>query len=64
MLKSGSEHLEGLRDGRVVYIGGERVLDVTRHPAFAEAAKVVAAMYEAKRRGRDRVVVASDQIRP
>ncbi len=49
MLKSGKDHLEGLRDGRVVYIGGERVGDVTAHPAFAEAAKVVAAMYDAKR---------------
>jgi 4-hydroxyphenylacetate 3-monooxygenase len=49
MLKSGKDHLEGLRDGRTVYIGGERVADVTTHPAFAEAAKVVAAMYDAKR---------------
>lgn len=49
MLKTGKEHLEGLRDGRVVYIGGERITDVTRHPAFAEAARVVAAMYDAKR---------------
>jgi len=24
MLKTGAEHLESLRDGRVVYIGGER----------------------------------------
>ena len=27
MLKSGNEHLESLRDGRVVYIGSERVAD-------------------------------------
>jgi 4-hydroxyphenylacetate 3-monooxygenase len=49
MLKTGKEHLEGLRDGRVVYIGGERITDVTQHPAFREAAKVVGAMYDAKR---------------
>ena len=49
MLKSGKDHLEGLRDGRVVYIGGERVADVTKHPAFAEAAQVVAGMFDAKR---------------
>ena len=35
MLRSGKEHLESLRDGRVVYVGGERIDDVTRHPAFA-----------------------------
>jgi 4-hydroxyphenylacetate 3-monooxygenase len=49
MLKSGKEHLEGLRDGRVVYIGGERVTDVTTHPAFARAAKTVADMFDMKR---------------
>jgi 4-hydroxyphenylacetate 3-monooxygenase len=49
MLKSGQEHLEGLRDGRVVYIGGERITDVTKHPAYAEAAKVVAGIYDTKR---------------
>ena len=34
MLRTGKEHLELLRDGRVVYVGGERIDDVTRHPAF------------------------------
>jgi 4-hydroxyphenylacetate 3-monooxygenase len=49
MLKSGTEHLEGLRDGRVVYIGSERVTDVTSHPAFRNAAQTVAAIYDMKR---------------
>ena len=48
MLRTGKEHLESLRDGRVVYIGGERVDDVTRHPAFREAAQTVAAIYDMK----------------
>jgi len=48
MLKSGSEHLEQLRDGRVVYIGSERVDDVTTHPAFRNAARTVAAIYDMK----------------
>jgi len=26
MLKTGAEHLKSLRDGRVVYIGGEKVV--------------------------------------
>ncbi len=48
MLKTGKEHLEGLRDGRTVYIGSEKVEDVTTHPAFARAAETVAAMYDTK----------------
>src|SRR6185437_10239485 len=48
MLRTGQEHLESLRDGRAVYIGGERVDDVTRHPAFRGAAQTVAAIYDMK----------------
>src|SRR5262249_35347811 len=48
MLRTGKEHLETLRDGRVVYIGSERVDDVTRHPAFRNAAATVAAIYDMK----------------
>ena len=48
MLRTGKEHLELLRDGRVVYIGSERVDDVTRHPAFRNAAATVAALYDMK----------------
>lgn len=38
MLRTGKEHLESLRDGRVVYIGKERITDVTTHPAFRNGA--------------------------
>jgi 4-hydroxyphenylacetate 3-monooxygenase len=48
MLRTGKEHLESLRDGRVVYIGGEKVDDVTRHPAFRNAAATVAGIYDLK----------------
>jgi 4-hydroxyphenylacetate 3-monooxygenase len=48
MLRTGKEHLESLRDGRVVYIGSEKVDDVTRHPAFRNAAQTVAAIYDMK----------------
>ena len=42
MIKTGKDHLESLRDGRVVFIGDERIEDVTTHPAFRRAAKTVA----------------------
>ena len=48
MLRTGKEHLESLRDGRVVYIGSEKIDDVTRHPAFRNAAATVAAIYDMK----------------
>ncbi|HEX5768130.1 MAG TPA: 4-hydroxyphenylacetate 3-hydroxylase N-terminal domain-containing protein, partial [Burkholderiales bacterium] len=53
MLKTGNEHLESLRDGRVVYIGSERVADVTTHPAFRNAARTVASIYDMKIAERD-----------
>ena len=49
MLKTGAEHLESLRDGRQVYIGGEKVLDVTVHPAFRNAARSFAMLCEKNR---------------
>ena len=39
---TGSEYLESLRDGREVYIYGERVADVTAHPGFRNAARSIA----------------------
>lgn len=48
MIKTGKQHLDGLRDGRAVYIGSERVDDVTTHPAFARAAETVAHLYDMK----------------
>jgi len=48
MLRTGAQHLASLRDGRVVYIGRERVQDVTEHPAFREAAKTVAGLFDLK----------------
>lgn len=48
MLKTGAEHLESLRDGRVIYVGKERIDDVTTHPAFRNGAKSIAAIYDMK----------------
>ena len=45
-VKTGADHLAALRDGREVYIDGERVADVTTHPAFYHAVQQVAALYD------------------
>ena len=34
MIKTGSQHLASLKDGRQVFINGELAGDVTEHPAF------------------------------
>src|SRR3984957_9230982 len=44
---TGAEYLASLRDGREVYIYGERVKDVTAHPAFRNAAASIALLYDA-----------------
>ena len=48
MLLTGKEKLERLRDGRRIYLGKEKIDDVTTHPAFKGAAHEVAKMYDAK----------------
>lgn len=42
---TGEEYLESIRDARTIYIYGERVKDVTTHPAFRNAARMVARWY-------------------
>ncbi|HYZ64148.1 MAG TPA: 4-hydroxyphenylacetate 3-hydroxylase family protein [Acetobacteraceae bacterium] len=46
MIRTGAQYLEGMRDGREVYIGGERVRDVTTHPALAPAIAARARIYD------------------
>ena len=45
-LRTGSEYLRSLNDGRQVFLDGERVADVSRHKAFREAARSVARLYD------------------
>src|SRR5271155_1697205 len=44
--KTGAEHIASLRDGRTIYIDGKRVDDVTEHPAFRNAVRSAAALYD------------------
>ena len=46
MLRTGKDYVESLRDGREVWIDGERVADVTTHPAFAPMVNVRARIYD------------------
>ena len=44
---NGADYLESLRDGREVFIYGERVEDVTTHPAFRNTSRMTARLYDA-----------------
>lgn len=41
-IRTGAQYLEGLRDGRDVWIHGERVSDVTTHPGLSRGAHTLA----------------------
>lgn len=45
-IRRGEEYLESLRDGRCVWLMGQRVEDVTTHPALAGCARSVAEVYD------------------
>src|ERR1700752_195849 len=45
-MRTGAEYLRSLNDGRQVFVDGEKVADVTKHPAFREAARSVARLYD------------------
>src|SRR6188472_3190558 len=44
---NGAEYLESLRDGRQIYIHGEKVEDITSHPAFRNSARMIARLFDA-----------------
>ena len=52
-MRPAADYVASLRDGRAVFLDGERVADVTTHPAFAEPIRRVAERYEAARQAPD-----------
>ena len=60
--QTGSEYLDSLRDDRTVFIYGERVKDVTKHPAFRNTARMVARLYDAlyDPKHADKILVPTD----
>lgn len=46
MIRTGNEYLESIRDGRQVWIDGEKVDDVTVHPAFRPIVDIRARIYD------------------
>jgi 4-hydroxyphenylacetate 3-monooxygenase len=52
-MRRGSDYVASLRDGRAIFLDGERVTDVTTHPAFAEGVRRIAERYDAARESPD-----------
>ena len=58
--RTGAEYVEGLRgDDREVWLGGERVRDVTRHPAFAGSLRGMAGFYDWQHRHAKECIVSA-----
>jgi len=43
---TGQQYLQSLQDGREIWVSGERVADVSDHPAFRMAARSIAHLYD------------------
>ena len=46
-MMTGQQYLDSLRDGRRVYLDGERCDDVTTHEGLGQSARIVARGYDA-----------------
>src|SRR2546422_7171710 len=46
MSRTGKQYVESLKDDRAVYVNGERVKDVTTHPAFRGSVTSIAELYD------------------
>src|ERR1700733_10160645 len=58
MLRTGTQYLDSLRDGRQVWINGERVADVTTHPAFRPIVSLRARLYDMAHESRHSAVMS------
>jgi 4-hydroxyphenylacetate 3-monooxygenase len=60
--QTGDEYIESLKDDREVWIYGERVKDVTTHPAFRNSVRMAARLYDGfhKPETEDKLLVPTD----
>jgi 4-hydroxyphenylacetate 3-monooxygenase len=61
MIRTGAQYLESIRDGREVYINGERVRDVPTHPMFKPLVDIRARIYDMQWEARTRDVMTFTQ---
>lgn len=61
MILTGKEYLESIRDGRALYVGGERIADATTHPAFRGGARTFAELYDMKAAAENRDLMTFEE---
>ncbi|KAK3604982.1 hypothetical protein CHS0354_000647 [Potamilus streckersoni] len=57
---TGKEYIESLKDNREIWIYGEKVKDVTTHPAFRNATRMIARMYDAMHDEKTKNLITSE----
>ncbi len=58
MLRTGAQYRDSLRDGRQVWMNGERVKDVAAHPAFKPIVDIRARIYDMAHEARYKPIMA------
>src|SRR5215468_7768869 len=61
VIRTGDQYKESIRDDRVVYIDGERIRDVTRHPMFKPLIDIRARIYDMQHDPKTRSIMTVDQ---
>lgn len=61
MIRTGADYIESIRDGRAVYVGGEKVKDVASHPMFKPLVDIRARFYDMQHDPRTRHLMAYEE---
>lgn len=56
---TGQEYLASIRDGREVWLYGEKVQDVTTHPAFRNSARSISRLYDALHDEKTKIILTT-----
>jgi 4-hydroxyphenylacetate 3-monooxygenase len=61
MIRTGEQYRDSIRDGREVWMNGERVKDVTRHPMFKPVVDIRARIYDMQHEAKSRSVMTYEE---
>jgi 4-hydroxyphenylacetate 3-monooxygenase len=64
MVKNGEMHISSLRDGRHIYLDGQLITDHVDHPAFRNAVRTAARLYDFQARPENRERMTFDSPKP
>ncbi len=61
MIRTGEEYRDSIRDNREIWIGGEKVKDVTTHPAFKPVIDIRARIYDMQHEQASQAIMTHEQ---